>query len=61
MGTTAKFNFMSFISKCFPQDKNPFLPEVPCKTMKQNYSKNHFNNLQETKRKFMRNQRTKSK
>ena len=61
MGTTAKISFMSFISKCFPQDKNPYLPEVPFKTIKQNYSKNHFNNLQETKRKFMRNQRTKSK
>lgn len=61
MSTTAKIKFLSFISKCFPQDKNPFLPEVPCKTIKQKNSQNYFNKLQDTKRKFVRNQRTKSK
>lgn len=61
MSTTAKIKFLSFISKCFSQGKNPFLPEVPCKTIKQIHSQNYFNKLQKTKQKFIRNQRTKSK
>lgn len=61
MSTTAKIKFISSISKYFPQDKNPFLPEVPSKTIKQKNSQNYFNKLQETKRKFIRTQRTKSK
>lgn len=61
MSIKSRIKIISFISKYFAQEKNPFLPEVPCTTIKQIHSQNYFNKLQKTKQKFIRNQRTKSK